>query len=75
MKILCSQYFLLFLQSILGVPAYSLWEVLKSQPDNTLRRAVHLRRATDGKQNFLFCGTFGWEGITIYGKAFTCALF
>lgn len=28
-----------------------------------------------GKQNFLFCGTVGWEGITIYGKAFTCALF
>ena len=39
MKILCSQYFFLSLQSILGVPAYSLWEVLKRQPDNTLEES------------------------------------
>lgn len=75
MKIWWSQFFSLSLQSILGVPAYSLWEVLKRQPYNTLRRAAHLRRAKDWKLNFLFCGTVGWEGITIYGKAFTCALF
>ena len=74
MFLLFSKKYVIFAAN-LGVLVNSLWKVLKSQLNNTLRKAVHLRRAKDGELYPYSAAHSGGMGISFYGKAFTCALF